>query len=311
MVATRNEKVEEYNQLLSEVLYLDGELAKTLLQRSEAETSLQTSANPGLPAMARYATALRRHAQERCVYQLYMASRVFTMQSLQFYDVFVDVLGNLGSSSDPGEISSAALNTGLIDLISQDLESSQKDRSSPSDFVPNGNRCRITLTPTTHPILFKTLKSGKPGTFSILPPTPDTTLERSPFARMADVRLTHIRCLAGGMWTSDGIQAFELTHPGIETFVSEDARAVRLNHGPLTMSRIYDTKTNVHNGNGALPEEHRMIGPFCEWIISIPSGSHSELDLSNLDSLKIEFEGSSRPFAPRAEPEPSAGAVGA
>jgi hypothetical protein len=238
-----------------------------------------------------------------------MASRVFTMQSLQFYDVFADVLGSLTSSAAPGEINSAALNTGLIDLISQDLESRQRERSSPSKFMPNGNRCRITLTRKTHLILIKMLEKGKPGTFSILPPTPDTTLEKNPFARMADVRLTHIRCSAEGMATSDNFQSFEITHPGIETFVSEDGRPVRVNHGPLTMSRIYNSTTGVHTEGGALPENHCMIGPFCEWIVSIPSASNNELDLRKLNSLTIEFEGLSRPFV--AKEEPSAGAVGA
>lgn len=308
-VAARNEKLEEYNQLLSDVVYLNGELEKSQLQKSQAETSVQTSANPGLPAMARYTNALRRHAQERCIHQLYMASRVFTMQSLQFYDVFADRLGSLTSPAAPGEINSEALNTGLIDLISEDLESWQNKRTSPSKFVPNGNRCRITLSRKKNLILIKMLQSGKPGTFSILPPDPNTTLENNPFARMADVRLTHIRCSAEGMVTSDNVQSFEITHPGIETFVSEDGHPVRVNHGPLTMSRIYNATTGVHTEGGALPENHSMIGPFCEWIISIPKASNDGLDLSKLTSLTMEFEGLSRPFA--ADTEQPAGAVGA
>jgi hypothetical protein len=302
-VTARNEKVEEFNQLLSDVLYLDTEIGKTQVQQNQAATSIQTSANPGLPAMARYATALRRHAQERCVYQLYKASRVFTMQSLQSYDVFADVLGKLTSQSAPGEISSAALNTGLIDLISQKLEASQNERTSQSDFIPEGNRCSITLTPKTHSLLFKLLKSGESGSFTISPATPNTTLDQNPFARMADVRLTHIRCLAPGMKTGNGSLLIELTHPGIETFVTEGGKRIRLNHPSTTVSRTYNTVTGLPVGNGALDENHRMIGPFCEWIVSIPRQGNTGLDLTALESLKIDFEGKSRSFPKTEEPE--------
>ena len=306
-VTARNEKVEEFNQLLSDVLYLDTEIGKTQAQRNQAAASLQTSASPGLPAMARYATALRRHAQERCVYQLYMASRVFTMQSLQSYDVFADVLGKLTSPSAPGEIDSAALNTGLIDLISKKLEDSESQRTSQSDFIPTGNRCSITLTPKTHSLLFNLLKSGESGSFTIPPATPNTTLDRNPFARMADVRLTHIRCLAHGMKTGNGSLLIELTHPGIETFVTEDGGSVRLNHRSTTVSRTYNTVTGLPVGNGALDENHCMIGPFCEWIVRIPRGGNTGLDFTALESLEIDFEGKSRAFPETAEPETAGG----
>jgi hypothetical protein len=302
-VTTRNEKVEEFNQLLSDVLYLDTEIGKTQVQQNQAAASIQTSANPGLPAMARYATALRRHAQERCVYQLYKASRVFTMQSLQSYDVFADVLGKLTSQSAPGEINSAALNTGLIDLISKKLEASQNERTSQSDFIPEGNRCSITLTPKTHSLLFKLLKSGESGSFTIPPAMPNTRLDQNPFARMADVRLTHIRCLAPGMKTGNGSLLIEITHPGIETFVTEDGKSVRLNHPSTTVSRTYNTVTGLPVGNGALDENHRMMGPFCEWIVSIPRGKNTGLDFAELKGLKIDFEGKSRAFLKAAEPD--------
>jgi hypothetical protein len=218
------------------------------------------------------------------------------MQSLQSYDVFADVLAKLTSPSAPGEINSAALNTGLIDLISRKLEVRQSERTSQSDFIPTGNRCSITLTPQTHSLLFKLLKSGESGSFIIPPAKPNTTLDLNPFARMADVRLTHIRCLARGMKTGNGSLFIELTHPGIETFVTEDGESVRLNHRSTTVSRTYNTVTGLPVGNGALDENHCMIGPFCEWIVRIPKEGNTGLDFTALESLQIEFEGKSRAF---------------
>ena len=101
-VAARNGKVEEYNQLLSSLLYVGAELDKTNEQRETIQGVWQRSANPGLPAMVRVGAALRRHAREQCIEQLYVACRVFTLQTLDPYDVFADVLGTVGSTTQPG-----------------------------------------------------------------------------------------------------------------------------------------------------------------------------------------------------------------
>ncbi|MBV9083766.1 MAG: hypothetical protein JOZ62_13890, partial [Acidobacteriaceae bacterium] len=116
-VAARNEKIDEYNQLLSQLCYIRGALDKTGAQQNQAEAARKQSANPGLPAMAAFSTALHTHALERCVEQLYTASRVFTLEALDSYDVFTDVLGKMTSASASGRLDSAALNTGLIYLI--------------------------------------------------------------------------------------------------------------------------------------------------------------------------------------------------
>ena len=68
--------------------------------------------------------ALRKHSLELCIEQLYMASRVFTMQALVSYDVFADMLEELGSK--PGELESSALNAALIEIISEKLAEKQR-----------------------------------------------------------------------------------------------------------------------------------------------------------------------------------------
>ena len=42
---------------------------------------------------------------------------------------------------------------------------------------------------------------------------------------------------------------------------------------------------------GFLDAQRQMIGPFCQWSIRIPREYNSELDLSGLRSIIIEFEG--------------------
>jgi hypothetical protein len=216
-VAARNEKVAEYNQLLSDLSYVCGESQKVMAQQTAAETARRQSVNPGFPALAGFSSALRRHALERCIVQLYMASRVYTMQSLDSYDVFADVLAKLASKSQPGELDSAALNTALIDIIATNLDNKQKKRTTQVDYQPAGSHCTITLTRKKSPLLFKMLENDKQGTFQLLPAGPDASIDGNPFARMSEVRVTGIRCVAKGAKTAAAVLTFELTHPGVET----------------------------------------------------------------------------------------------
>ncbi len=148
-VTARNEKVEEYNQLLSDLCYMRAEAANVRAQQAQTSAVLQGSASPGLPTMARFAAAQYRHAREQCIELLYTASRVYTMQTLDVYDVFSGVLGRLTSAGD-SDLNTAALDTGLIDLISQELTKKQKRKTSVEPFVPGGDRCSVTLTPSEY-----------------------------------------------------------------------------------------------------------------------------------------------------------------
>ena len=301
-VAARNAKVEEYNQALSQLAYLRAELDKLKVQRGQASGALQKGASPGLPVMANFLTALRRHAQERCVEQLYFASRVYTLESLESYDVFADVLGRLASGAQPGDLNAAALDAGLIDLISENLANKQKHKTSRSQFSPQGDHACVRLTPKTDPLLFLALKGGKAGTFTIPPVGPDTAIGRNPFAGMSDIRLTNIRCIAEGMTTADGVQYVKITHTGLDTFVTEDGRKVQLKHNPVTHTSIYNVKTGEHTGEGALDEDHRTIGPCCVWKLEIPAALNKDATLADLKSIRVEFEGKMRAFVPPGVP---------
>jgi hypothetical protein len=294
-VASRNLTVEEYNQLLADACYLGAERDKAKAQRNEVAASLQASAHPGLPAMVKFGRALRRHAWERCVEQLYIASRVYTLRSLNLYDAFGDALARLAGAED-GELDSTALDTGLIDFIGQTLSAKQKPRTTRERFVPDGRHCSLTLTPDRYALLFRMLRGGKPGQFRLLLAKPDTQIEDNPFAGMADVRLTHIRCFAKGMKTSDDVHTIEISHPGIEAFVTEDGRQLQFRHSDVQHAFRYNAKTGRSTGNGALDEDHTSIGPFCEWTLAIPAKANAGLDLSGLESITVEFEGTWRKF---------------
>jgi hypothetical protein len=298
-VTARNEKVDEYNELLAQLCYVRGELDKTTEQQNQAETARKESSNPGLPAMAGFSAALHTHALQRCVEQLYAASRVFTLEALDSYDVFADVLGQM--TSTPGELNPAALNTALIDLISVALDKKQEHRTIETDYPPLGAQCRVTLTPSKNPLLFQKLKAGKAGSFTILPVAPHTAGDRNPFAGMSEVRIAGIRCTAQGMTTGDNVHTIEITHPGIETFYTEQGTSIRLHHNPVKVPCRYVANSPVEFV--ALDEDHKLIGPFCSWIIRIPRDLNGgqRLDLTGLQSITVDFKGKYRPFSNETE----------
>ncbi len=298
-VVARNEKVEEYNQFLSQFVYIASELLRTKMQKQLTDTAHQHAASPGLPTMAKFSRALRRHAWEDCVQILYRASRVFALKSLDdSYDVFSTVLGRLASGSDPAELDSAALNTALIDIITKDLTTHLMAKTTSQDFKPDGSHCCLTLKrkpaaaasefdPFLTPAIFESLKSGEYTTFRILAPDRDATVDENPFAGMADVRLTHITCTPTEVKTKDTVFTIELTHSGAETFIDEKGREVHLIHNPVTLSL-----TGKDSAEVALDKDHTLIGPFCEWTIKIPKNA----DLTKLESITFGFKGTYRSF---------------
>ena len=148
----------------------------------------------------------------------------------------------------------------------------------------------------TNPILFAMLQDGQAGTYQILPTDRNMTTEETPFAQKANVRLQKIRCRAIGMETSDNIHRIFLTHPGIETFVTEHDEKVGLWHTPFKHLCEFNSRNNEFMGDGALRPERWMIGPFCEWIIEIPKEANKNLDLTGLTGIEIEFEGTCQTF---------------
>jgi hypothetical protein len=106
---------------------------------------------------------------------------------------------------------------------------------------------------------------------------------------MSEVRITGIRCTAQGMKTADNIHTIDITHPGIETFYTEDGRSIRLHHNPVTVPCSYDSKSSSEVAFTALDSDHRMIGPFCSWILRISKKANGKgLDLSGLQSITVD-----------------------
>ena len=258
--------------------------------------------------MANFTQALWRHALQRCIEQLYMASRVVTLLTLSDYDVFQDVLGKLKpAGSSPGRLNSASLDTALIDLVATQLSEQAKYQTNREKF-PDANEppIRFTLTKETHRHVFRILSpaSGKHdatrvATFTLGAARKNSEADsNNPFEGMSDVRLSAIRCRIKGLVTSNNVHKVELRHSGIESFVSERDEEVILNHNSTVFTRSYKGDSAIAPEEGRLDEQHSgLIGPFCTWQLRIISpGGDATVDIRKISSIDLEFAGTHRSF---------------
>ena len=320
-VQARNAKVDEWNQLLALYAYCGAESKKADAQSAEVEET--KSNDPGLVAMARFSTALNRHALEDYIKRLYEAGWVCSLRTLRNFDPLAS-LSEIASESnaDIGFLNSDILAKAVNDYIGAVL-SSTTTISDLSDMP----QIELTLTPKTHPLVFALLRKGKAASFQIPATDPravqpgakppadpeEPTAQSNVFALKADVRLTHIKPRVflekdNELSSLCSRYTIQLSHSGRETFYLDDGLKVLLNHDPMEKSFEY-SEGSGNPDKGKLSSEHSgMIGPFCSWEISIPENGivykpgtkEQDKNLEKIQSIKIVFEGKCRGFTPAA-----------
>jgi hypothetical protein len=230
LVATRNAKIAEYNNALTALCYLRSQLKEVTEAKSKTDSWRVSQADLSLPQIAAFSSALWRHAREQCVETLYFASRAFALQILNTKDIFADVLGQLMPGGQrPDTVDSTAFRTALIDFIAGRLKDENRRQSTIESF-PQAWVCRLVVMKEKNPLLFAMLQAGKEGIVSILPARKVTDADHTPFPGMANIRLSAVRACAVGMKTDDNTHVIEVTHSGVETFVTENDTPVSVNH---------------------------------------------------------------------------------
>lgn len=301
-VQIRNDEVLRYNSLLQRQLELKGRITDTDLQRREVEKRRARNANPGLPAMAAFVNDLYEQAKERCLYDLYLATRAYVFWSLQPYSLFDDLL----HGKSPQEVDYTLLSAGR-DRILDKLKEQREKLSRPDQHF---NKAVIRLSDLS-PSVLQTLKAKNSATFALAPARKGMSEAESPFAGLARVRVNKVRPWAIGLETGEdsrGVRKHHivLTHLGTETLVGEDDDAHTFTHNPVTTTVIYDSakmrsdqafsdsQSITEDGTIDDPEggaTYSQIGPFGKWRISIPPHLNKDLKMGTLQDVEIKFNG--------------------
>jgi hypothetical protein len=294
----RNAAVLEYNQLWQRVCDLQAEAVKAELDHEQAQSSLAGRAQPRLPVFTSFAQERYNRAKDQALHIYYLAGRAYILKSLKVRNFFSDMLSQLPAT---GQIDVATITQGHLDsLYAQVID----ELGSPGPAGPC--TAHIVFEKSKHPDIFTPLARDGVATFTIRKATRERTTR--PFSGMANVRLTRVRCWAGGL-DSGKSHFFRLVHTGREVFVTPDGQEVTVHHHPVVLDYEYtwDKAIDPKAIDPTTPDfvftgkEHAMlltgqfalIGPFTTWSIHIAD----EDDRQKVQSLRVEFEAVHQAFA--------------
>ena len=282
----RNAAVLEYNQLWQHVNDLQAEAVKSELDYEHAQSSLTSHAEPSLPVFTSFATERYRRALDETLNIFYLAGRAYILKSLEVRNFFSDMLRQLPAI---GQIDAATFTQGQLNHLYNTVIDELR-KSGPSGPCT----AHVVFEKSSHPEIFTALADAGLATIKI----PKATRRRTnrPFSGMANVRLTKVRCWAGGLAPRKK-HLFTLEHTGHETFVRSDGKEVTVDHHSVFLDYEYQSDAAIDPTKDTfkfkgdekwmpLTEQFALIGPFTTWNIMLDD----EEDRKHIKSLRIEFD---------------------
>jgi len=130
----------------------------------------------------------------------------------------------------------------------------------------------------------------------------------SPFAGMANVRVSTARPWVIGATTTSGNLKVNITHTGPETIVDTSNTAFFFTHRSIVglFEFVIGTKTILLDASGfgviesgTDDADFAPPGPFAVWTVTIDPDLNPGLDMSGVTEVDIEFCGAVYPFPSR------------
>ncbi|KAJ5573860.1 uncharacterized protein N7459_008287 [Penicillium hispanicum] len=294
LVIKRNSAVLRYNAALVVIAKAVTENAALYQTQSNISQMEKVSFGMDNPMMVVAMKSAYLTAVKDLQYWLYHAQRAYNFAALNLDNI----LASYFNSVDTSQYTYANLKVAqrmLIDAHSRHI-AAQRKAADPFHTI------QYVLEEGD----FRALKaSSTDGTsHSISIPTPDKDNRRSPFTDMTDIRLTRVRLFLPGAKTKNGLLHMKLTHMGDETIADPKDREMAFVHDTVSVLFKYNLLTNQYKGPGTLPgiighlndkDDYSLVGPFAEWTIDLEKESNEDLDLSDITSAYMEFEGSYQP----------------
>ena len=289
----RNAAVLDYNQQWQRVGDLQAEAVKAELDFQHAQSGLAKTGEPNLPVFTSFATERYNRAKDQTLQIYYLASRAYILKSLEVRDRFSEVLSLLPAT---GQIDAATFDLKSLDDLYTEIMDELKGTGPTASATAH-----LVFEKATHPAMFAALARDGVATFAIQQAT--RTSASSPFANMANIRLTRVRCWAGGL-AAGGNHSFTLVHTGRETFVTSRDEVVTVDHDPVLLSYSYRSDAAVdptpdrfefkgEEGPMALSGRYALLGPFTTWNIQFDD----KKDRAAATSLRVAFDVVHQAFA--------------
>lgn len=294
LVQQMNNDILSFNNTVAQIATVAGQIQQVGAQITEAQA--QTS-NPMQPLLVTYMGRLYEDAKAYSIYQIYLANQALNFWSL---DNSFSVYDSLGLD-DTGTIDSAVVSTAQGDLLNAWEIAINGYGSDAQTFGGTAPLSGIQYV-VNDPDAIQYLQTNQELWFTLPPVMQYTGSLQSPFAGMADVRLTSARPWVQGATTSstpsDQLIVY-LTHTGIETIVSQDGTVSNFTHQPVTVQFQYNYSTNdiledatlTQPRGAASTSNYALLGPFTLWHLLISPTVNTNLDLSEVTEVIIEFAG--------------------
>jgi hypothetical protein len=305
-VQIRNADVMAYNVALSTIRDLSSRKSELDLKISEKDSSLARVAEPGLAVYAAFVGDAYEQAKESCLWDLYQAARASVYWLLQPYDLFKDVLGG----RHPSEVDHTVISN-CQDAIHGKLKDGEKAIANPPQSFD-----RFSISLKDLPGVLEILREQNRVNFYVPSAGQEATKDESPFAGLADVRITKVRAWAFGFKAGSNRDRLHqhtivLHHLGEETIVDKSGNEHNFTHEPVPLTIAYDAdkigdesafllNSNRTAMDGTLTDDEggttfARISPFAQWSIAIlPEDNYQPFDIVGLKDVRIDFYGGAR-----------------
>jgi hypothetical protein len=278
---TRNSKQMEYTSLALEAESERTKISQQVEEIARTEARKAETNNPDAIEAVVFMGKLLTETKQRAIRALYKERKSFEYWSLtrtKFTVQDQDVSRLVATHND---------------LLSDELQA-REDRNRADQIF---TAAVVVIAPEDDPERFATFKRTGRLTFEI-------TSEHPSFAHgYSAVTVSEVSLSIPGAETKEGALTAYLTHSGRSTFLSPAKQSFRFSHARrvtnLTFSLLDPAKviTPTKNNLGGEAGEYAYISPFAVWTISIEKAYNVDLDLHDVSSINLSFNGYFLPFS--------------
>ncbi|MEU8569597.1 hypothetical protein AB0C51_14770 [Streptomyces pathocidini] len=250
---------------------------------------------PDLPDLVSFVSQLYYRSREQIMRTLDLTARAYRMWALSDRDLIAETFAQVTVA----KIDETALRVARNSILFALEGAVQNFGTNSARFPANAKGKGIIVEIGKDQVA----SFRRNGIISIRPTTVKVTTGRdtSPFAGMANVRVTRVRVWMKGAKTADDRLQIRIRHIGEEDIVSADGEVFGFVHESINKTFIY------HPSNESVLEEasfeseyghdrYAMVGPFASWHIEVLESDNKDLDLSKVTEVSVEFHGTNYTF---------------
>lgn len=294
----RNEKIIEYNSIISNILNLIISNKTNQLKINKINDDTLSIIDFTFPYVKNYMKKIYDEARVQILHEIYLVEKAYRYWALSNNNFIATTFGNNPISKITSPMLRAAQGD-ILNLYAMAKEERGRDAQTfPSN--PNEQGLFYKFDKNKLNIYIDQLKEDNEIDFKIKAVLPSTTKEESVFAGIADIRMTKVRAWIKGIKTNDNEVRIDIIHCGKEEIVNSEGDLFCFTHKPVTTMFVYNNKDNrirIDGDIGKKEGSYAPLSPFTTWRIKVDPIYNKGLDLSEVTDIQIELWGTGYAFS--------------